>query len=84
VKDIKSRAPLADALAKADAETENHYSALCELAEAVRLSLAEFSEGDVRTLAAMALELRDYTDDMSRDMREALSRAAKAFGTASA
>jgi len=38
----------------------------------------------VRTLAAMALELRDYTDDMSRDMREALSRAAKAFGTASA
>jgi hypothetical protein len=35
-----SGTPLADALAKADAETENHYSALCDLAEEVRRHLA--------------------------------------------
>jgi hypothetical protein len=41
--DTTSTTPLADALAAADAETENHYGGLLELAEAVREHLASLS-----------------------------------------
>jgi len=66
--DGASTTPLADALAVADNRqawavasevdgTRTELEALRALAEAVRASLAEFSEGDVRTLAAAAWEL---------------------------
>lgn len=93
--DGASTTPLADALAAVDramtdgytseGEARPHLSrALWALSEAVRASLIALPEGDIRTLAATALELRDYTDDLTLRQREALSRAAKAFGTVTA
>lgn len=100
--DIKSNTPLADALAEVDkAAADNGYTsegearphlsrALWHLAEAVRVSLGTFSEGDVRTLASAAMELWNAADRpdenriLSASQRTALGKADAMFGTASA
>lgn len=100
--DGASTTPLADALAAVDraaagngytdqGEARPHLSrALWHLAEAVRASLAEFSEGDVRTLASAANELwfNDYksaSDEYLSNHQDAvLGKAQVVFGTATA
>jgi hypothetical protein len=96
--DIKSRTPLADALARADHvqnrpaeyDTGQELRTLRELTEAVRLSLGTFSEDDVRVLAAAAMELWNTADRpdenriLSAAQRRVLGKADAMFGTASA
>jgi len=87
----ESGTPVADALAEVDRRQNTsgqngELTALRALAEAVRVSLIAFPEGDVRTLAVTALELDyefDSGDMLSAHQREVLARAHKLFGEGS-
>lgn len=83
----ESGTPVADALAKVD-RTKNDgtssasqaWEALRELAEAVRASLAAFSESDVRTLAETANDLGGGAMYLPPEQRRVLDKALALFG----
>jgi hypothetical protein len=89
---VKSTTPLADALAEVDkAAADNGYTdqgearphlsrALWHLAEAVRVSLAEFSESDVRTLAVTANGLGGGAAYLPHRERAVLDKALALYG----
>lgn len=92
--DTESTAPVADALAEVDRRQNTsgqngELTALRALAEAVRSSLTEFSETDVRALAVTAGELyrNDYKgtaeEYLSERQFEVLGRARELFGDGS-
>ena len=90
---VESGAPVADALAEVDRRQNTsgqngELTALRALAEAVRVSLIAFPEGDVRTLAVTAAELFDSADpdvlaDLSARQAEIVDKAHKLFGEGS-